>query len=98
MNIVFMLSLFLDFDDIFEGAILIQVFYYVIFVIVFVTIIASFIKARKKKSDNPDFTRPSNLHQNIPPKDETEVCEYCGGIIPKDKVECPSCGAKRKKK
>ncbi len=51
MNIVFMLSLFLDFDDIFEGAILIQVFYYVIFVIVFVTIITSFIKARKKKSD-----------------------------------------------
>lgn len=100
MNIVLTLSLSLDFDDLFEGAMVMQIFFYIIFALVFVTIISSIIKAWKKKGDSSDVahTNSSTFHQITKVRDSAEYCEYCGGVIPKDNEECPSCGAKRKKK
>ncbi len=100
MNIDLTLSLLLDFDDLFEGALIMQVFFYIVFALIFVTIVFSIIKAWKKKVDSSDttHTRLTTFNQNTKSKEEAEYCEYCGGVIPKNRADCPSCGAKRKKK
>ena len=46
-----------------------------------------------KRMDLASQKIEEKLNSNKP-----EMCEYCSAVIPKDKNECASCGAKRKLK
>lgn len=103
------LSLFLDFDydivDGFDDGIEFPIkMFSIIFVLAVIIIIASFIVivVRKRKNSNKNIfdtnTSESNLSNNTQIKNEEMFCEYCGGMIPSNKGECPYCSAKRKKK
>ncbi len=99
----FILDIDDDFDDIFEGTFdITQGIFSFIFVLAVVIIIASVIKKvirRKKKTKlSSHQTLPTNTNHNPAPKKEEMFCEYCGGMIPENKSECPYCGAKRTKK
>lgn len=110
INLLSILSIFLDLDfdvdDMFDDGITPPTTsFFIIFALAFIIIIASVIviAIRKHKNSstytNPVNTVSSNVQQNHErDKKEELYCEYCGGMIPENKSECPYCGAKRKKK
>ncbi len=96
-----------DFFDEFGFMIIPFIFAGLIFVTVFIIVIIAIVQSVKRhngitKGVGGMINKSIDLaNQKLEEKIESnkpEFCTYCGSLIPKDKSECQSCGAKRQSK
>ncbi len=69
-----------------------------VFIVIMIVILKTVYRQFKSKTNISYNKTIDNHHDNLQKSNEDNFCEYCGGMIPKEKAECPYCGAKRKKK